>query len=115
MGYWNEQEVIKIRSTARAEEVVKVEEDKEEQEEDKTSGTPCAEIDKKNCAGHRSRPIYEQSSAPPPKAPRGSQGGPLQSKSFQQKHSPIDIFKRCHINANIVILLNLFVIVGWHT
>ena len=38
MGYWNEQEVIKIRSTARAEEVVKVEEDKEEQEEDKTSG-----------------------------------------------------------------------------
>ena len=38
MGYWNEQEGIKIRSTARAEEVVKVEEDKEEQEEDKTSG-----------------------------------------------------------------------------
>ena len=38
MGYWNEQEVIKIRSTARAEEVVEVEEDKEEQEEDKTSG-----------------------------------------------------------------------------
>ena len=33
MGYWNEQEVIKIRSTARAEELVKVEE-----EEDKTSG-----------------------------------------------------------------------------
>ena len=79
------------------------------------SPTPCAEIDKKNCAGHRSRPIYEQSSAPPPKSPRGSQGSPLQSKSFQQKHSPIDIFKRCHINANIVILLNLFVIVGWHT
>ena len=41
MGYWNEKEVIKIRSTARAEEVVEVEEDKEdkeEQEEDKTSG-----------------------------------------------------------------------------
>ena len=38
MGYWNEQEVIKIRSTARAEEVVEVEEDKEEQEEDKNSG-----------------------------------------------------------------------------
>ena len=69
----------------------------------------------KYCAGHRSTPIYEQLLTPPPKAPRGSQGGPLQSKSFQQKHSPIDIFKRCHINANIVILLNLFVIVGWHT
>ena len=80
-----------------------------------TPHTPCAEIDKKNCAGHRSTPIYEHPSTPPPKAPRGSQGGPLQSKSFQQKHSPIDIFKRCHINANIVILLNLFVIVGWHT
>ena len=41
MGYWNEQEVIKIRSTARAEEVVEVEEEEdkeEEQEEDKPSG-----------------------------------------------------------------------------
>ena len=37
MGYWNEQEVIKIRSTARAEELVKVEEE-EVEEEDKTSG-----------------------------------------------------------------------------
>ena len=37
MGYWNEQEVIKIRSTARAEELVKVEEE-EAEEEDKTSG-----------------------------------------------------------------------------
>ena len=37
MEYWNEQEVIKIRSTARAEELVKVEEE-EVEEEDKTSG-----------------------------------------------------------------------------
>ena len=52
--------------------------------------TPCAEIDKKKCAGHRSTPIYEQSSAPPLKAPRGLQGGPLQSESI---HSSLDIFK----------------------
>jgi len=51
---------------------------------------PCAEIDKKKCAGHRSTPIYEQSSAPPLKAPRGLQGGPLQSESI---HSSLDIFK----------------------
>ena len=54
------------------------------------SCTPCAEIDKKKCAGHRSTPIYEQSSAPPLKAPRGLQGGPLQSESI---HSSLDIFK----------------------
>ena len=53
-------------------------------------GAPCAEIDKKKCAGHRSTPIYEQSSAPPLKAPRGLQGGPLQSESI---HSSLDIFK----------------------
>ena len=54
------------------------------------SSPPCAEIDKKKCAGHRSTPIYEQSSAPPLKAPRGLQGGPLQSESI---HSSLDIFK----------------------
>ena len=54
------------------------------------TSTPCAEIDKKKCAGHRSTPIYEQSSAPPLKAPRGLQGGPLQSESI---HSSLDIFK----------------------
>ena len=54
------------------------------------SSSPCAEIDKKKCAGHRSTPIYEQSSAPPLKAPRGLQGGPLQSESI---HSSLDIFK----------------------
>ena len=56
----------------------------------KVSHAPCAEIDKKKCAGHRSTPIYEQSSAPPLKAPRGLQGGPLQSESI---HSSLDIFK----------------------
>ena len=55
-----------------------------------TSSTPCAEIDKKKCAGHRGTLIYEQSSAPPLKAPRGLQGGPLQSESI---HSSLDIFK----------------------
>ena len=48
---------------------------------------PAQKLTKKMC---RSTPIYEQSSAPPLKAPRGLQGGPLQSESI---HSSLDIFK----------------------
>ena len=51
---------------------------------------PAQKLTKKKCAGHRSTPIYEQSSVPPLKAPRGLQGGPLQSESI---HSSLDIFK----------------------
>ena len=54
-----------------------------------STGHPAQKLTKK-CAGHRSTPIYEQSSAPPLKAPRGLQGGPLQSESI---HSSLDIFK----------------------
>ena len=46
------------------------------------TGTLCRKLQNK-CAGHRSVPVNEQLSAPPPKAATGTQSGHEKSESIQ--------------------------------